>query len=159
MDEVNQLSLRYLMARGAEAQWRDFLRAMAAELSIQLSPAELRRTFHNMGRRMAQASPLDALTLPSFEQRANDWLLERGWGWLRIDDGDEWLDLMHACGPLRAAFGDDAMRWTSALFEGLYAGWLRQAGAGEDLEVRQIGGASGTCDVLQFRFAHSKVLA
>lgn len=155
MSDIEQASLEYYAARTCEGQWKGFLRALAGELDEQMPAEELRAFFRMVGGRMAAAAPLAAgQTLQDLEVQANRYFGGIGWGWMKVRDLDTSLELLHSCSPLRQAFGDGAMSWTTSVLEGLYAGWLRQLGAGEDLQFRQVGRAEGGCDTLRFRLAH-----
>ena len=50
------------------------------------------------------------------------------------------------CAPLDAAFGVSARAWSGALLEGANEQWLKAAGAGDRLRVRQMPGSSSSPD-------------
>lgn len=158
MPDIDPQSLNYLLAAQRPPQWNELLSLLGEELGAQLGRPQLRALFRTLGRRLAAASPLASDSVPQMQQAINTWLLARGWGWVRIIDCEEWLALEHRCGPLRAAFGDEGLRWSAALLEGLYAGWFKAAGADERLDLRQHGEPQGPDDCLQFRFAHHRLL-
>lgn len=143
---------------GGEVRWDEFLPVLAEALAGRHGSLELRGMFRGVGQRLAETATFGAPTLAALEAQINEWLAARGWGWLRIDEQDAWLDLIHGCGPLRAGFGAATLQWSAGLLEGLYAGWLQQAGCGTELQLRQLGGIEGDLDLLRFRLAHPSVL-
>jgi len=138
-DRRTERSLRYLMARACPPRLDSLLQAMAAEAHDQL-PREARRTLAvRIGARMATAEPMvHADSLFGLQQGINTWLEVRGWGWVALHDHGEWLEVEHACQPLRSVLGDRGLEWASGLFEGLFATWLRLAGADTELQLRAI---------------------
>lgn len=155
MNELEQGSLDYLAGRSCEPQWKDFLNALAAELNAQMPADELRAFFYVIGERIGNAQQVPVSdSLEQLQQALNNHFKSLGWGWMQIRDLHNSLEFVHSCAPLRAAFGDDAMEWCSALLEGMYGVWMRQLGAGQDLQLRQVGRAEGQVDTLRFRLAH-----
>lgn len=160
MSDIEKQSLQYFIQRGCDPQWQDFLYAMSEELSAQLSLPELRGFFYAVGARMAAASPVRAgSSLAELEAAFNDWLSQRDWGFVQIQDRQNALELIHACAPLRAAFGEQGMSAAGAVIEGLYSTWLEQVGVDQQLTLRQVGEAEGPADTLKFRFAHQSLFA
>lgn len=159
MSDIEEGSLRYLLGRTQPVQWQGFLSVLADELNAQMPAVELRAFFRALGHRLALKMPLAAGdTLASLEQRLNERLDASGWGWASIRDNGDSLDIQHSCAPLRQAFGNASAGWTGGLLEGLYSDWMKQAGAGDALELRQIGEAPGSCETYRFRLAHPSVL-
>ena len=155
MNETETGSLRYFMDGVREPRWGGFLRVLADELNDQMSVEEIRAFFYVLGKRLAEQAPLgDAESLEDLEAAANRYFKAHGWGWMRVRDVQTSLELVHACAPMRAAFGDGGMAWAGALLEGLYSAWLYELGAGEELTLRQIGDPEGVVDTLRFRLAH-----
>lgn len=151
MTDFEQRSLEYFLGRSGDRQWLGFLGALAAELGQQMVAEDLRAFFSLVGGRMAETTPLPQdLTLPQLEDHINTYLDDVGWGWIQIEDRQSTLEFTHGCAPLRKAFGDEAMEWAPGVLEGLYGGWLRQLGAGDNLALEQVGSAEGTCDALRF---------
>jgi hypothetical protein len=160
MSTVELHSLEYFAARACDPQWKIFLRALADELGAQMPDTELRAFFHVIGGRIARQAPLPpGSSLADLEKNVNAYCAASGWGWLAVRDLSNSLEFQHSCAPLRAAFGDDALPWTSALLEGLYAEWVKQVGAGDQLELHQVGDAEGPTDTLRFRLAHPSLFA
>lgn len=154
MLDVEQGSLEYFLARPIDPRWSGFLRVLAEELSAQMPPAEIKAFFAVLGRRWAQKNPLpQGGDLKTFEREANVVFARQDWGWMRTRDLGNCIEFQHSCAPLRAAFGADAMGWSSGLIEGVYAEWLRELGAGNGLVLQQAGRAEGAADTLRFRLA------
>ncbi|HEX4872566.1 MAG TPA: cellulose biosynthesis protein BcsD [Nevskiaceae bacterium] len=155
MSEIEQNSLRYYQRQAVDPQWQSFLLALAEELQGQMSAAENRAFFYVIGGRIARSRPLPSgQSLQDLEQAANQRLAELSWGWMQVRDLETSLEFVHACAPLRDAFGERALDWTPALLEGLYAEWVKQLGAGSALQLHQVGKPEGLCDTLRFRLAH-----
>jgi len=154
MSEIDQGSLEYFAARACDLQWRDFLLSLADELNDQMPRSELRAFFRLVGQRLARRAPLPiGSSLADLESGINEYCAITGWGWTKVQDHSSRLEFVHSCAPLRQAFGDDSLSWSTGLLEGLYAEWIKQSGAGDNLELSQIGEVSGDCDSICFRLA------
>lgn len=148
-------SLAYLQSRIREGGVLPVLQGLGAVLADQVEPAQLRALVYLAGRDLGRRQPLGRCeTLEDVERLANERIGALDWGWLRIEAGAADVHFVHGCAPLRSWFGDDSMSWSGALLEGLYSEWLQSLGAGEQLDLRQVGGASGPDDVLRYRLAH-----
>ncbi len=151
------------------AYWRDRPRPLGADLVLRHLMLELlrhvgadqaRALSYATGVRIAAESPLDAVTqLDQMEAAAQRFLAARDWGWVRMEEREDAVDFVHGCAPLRAWFGEAGLDWAAALFEGCYAEWLRQLGAGERLELRQVEVPRGDDDVMRFRLMHQSRFA
>lgn len=131
------------------------LKSMTDELLGQVGSEQLRALCFAVGSRLGETSPVSKIDkLSELEKWAQQWLAERDWGWLAIEYHDDAVDLIHGDAPLEAWFGDGALAWSAALFEGLYGTWIRQLGADERLQLRQIRLADRPADELRFRLAH-----
>lgn len=160
MSDIEEGSLQYFLSRICDGQWAGFLRALADELNEQMPPEELRAFFYVVGSRMARERPLPpGSTLGELERNVNDYFGSIGWGWARVRDLHSSLEFLHACAPLRQAFGDASVPWAGAVLEGIYATWLKQLGAAGQLELHQIGSVEGPADSLRFRLAHPSYFA
>ncbi len=160
MSDIEQGSLAYFQSRAGDASWLGFLRALADELNAQMPVEELRAFFFMIGGRLAARDPLPAgASLAELETNANAYFAKQAWGWVKVRDMQSSLEFMHSCAPLRQAFGEQSLSWAAGLLEGLYATWLRQVGATNQLELHQIGGAEGVVDTLRFRLAHPSYFA
>jgi len=113
--------------------------ALAGVLATQLSPEELRAVFYAAGTKIAESFALEQVeTVGDFEAKASQALLQRDWGWIKLEERLESLDIWLHDGPLQAWFGASNVVWSGAIFEGLLASWLLALGAGEGLELRQV---------------------
>jgi hypothetical protein len=148
-------SLEYMQTRPRETGVATVLRALGEVLRDQVDTAQLRALAYIAGQSLATVHRLGPCeTLADVEEEANKVLLKLDWGWLRIESRAEYVQFTHGCPPLRGWFGAEGMAWSGALFEGVFAEWLRGLGAGEQLDLRQVGDAVGADDVLCFRLAH-----
>jgi hypothetical protein len=144
--------------------WRDSARPLAADLVLREALLELvrhvgveqvRALCYATGVRIATDHPLGKVDkLSELETAAQRFLAARDWGWMTVEEHQDAIDFVHGCSPLRAWFGEAGLSWSGALFEGFYAEWLHQLGAGERLELRQIETPTGVDDVLRFRLMH-----
>lgn len=154
MSDLIRRSLDYFLAQPADVEWSDFLAVLGETLAAQMGVAEARSFFAVLGRRMARRHALrNADTLESLEAGINLYHQERGWGFVQVQETADALEIVHACAPLRDAFGDEGMAYAPALLEGLYAEWLGQLGAGTELKFQQAGAAERPVDALRFRLA------
>lgn len=155
MNDLERGGLQYFASRACDPQWRLFLGTLADELNEQMDVEEIRAFFYVLGQRMAEAEPIaEVETLEELEASINQRLDASGWGWTVIRDVHSSLEFVHSCAPLRAAFGEDSLAWSGAILEGMYAVWLKALGAGDELQLRQIGEPEGAVDTLRFRLAH-----
>lgn len=155
MSDLDQGSLRYYGAQACDPQWKGFLSALASELNSQMPADELRAFFFVIGKRIAESNPVQVgESLEQLETNLNHYFRSSGWGWVKVQDLHTSLEFLHSCAPLRSAFGDAAMDWCPALLEGTYSVWMKQLGAGDDLQIRQVGQIEGASDTLRLRLAH-----
>ena len=153
--QMDLRSLDYLKQRRPSETVEPLLRALSAELATQVPEGQLRALAYLAGRRFGtQQSIGEIRTLVEFEAFANDVLGRLDWGWMSIEEGTGAVDILHGCAPLQRWFGDGGVPWAPGFFEGMYAEWMRQLGAGERLDVRQILGGTGSAEVMRFRLAH-----
>lgn len=136
---MSQLQLKYLLQQQCSGQWKGYLVALAAEFSEQLSVEDLRTLGRRIGARFAATTPLpDCRTLSEFEAGANVLWRERSWGYIELKEDADGLRVIHYCSPLPIAFGNEALAWSPAFLEGVYASWFAASGAGELLKLTQI---------------------
>lgn len=149
-------SIDYLSSRVPRESAEPVLRALAAELEGQIPVAQLRSLAYMAGRRFGAQHGLGEIkTLADFELQANHTMADLNWGWMAVEEAAGAVDIVHGCVPLKRWFGDAAMNWSPGFLEGVYAEWMRQLGAGDRLDVREVvlpAGAGG--EVLRFRLAH-----
>ncbi|MGQ0623027.1 MAG: cellulose biosynthesis protein BcsD [Panacagrimonas sp.] len=131
------------------------LRAIALELLGQVGEEQLRALFHVAGTRLAEDHALSKVArLADLESEARALLASQDWGWLRIEHREDAVDFVHGDSPLLAWFGEAGQAWSGALFEGLYATWIRQLGADTRLQLREIRNADSGSRELRFRLTH-----
>ncbi|MES0873823.1 hypothetical protein ABSH63_07400 [Sinimarinibacterium sp. HSW-8] len=153
-------SIEYLLRRRPAETVEPLVRALSAELQSQVPEDQLRALAYMAGRRLAaQHSIGEVRTLAEFEAFANDTLERLDWGWMQVEETPGAVDILHGCAPLERCFGEGVQGWAPAFFEGMYAEWMRQLGAGERLDVRQILGGSLPSEVMRFRLAHESSFA
>jgi len=153
---MRDASIDYLQNRPRPGGAEDALEGIARVLAEQVATPQLRSVMYLAGQSIARALPLtNCESLGELEGAVNRLLVERDWGWLRIEDRADDVLFIHGCSPLRRWFGISQLSWAGGLLEGMYAEWLLQLGADTQLELRQVGGAEGIDDILRFRFAHA----
>lgn len=131
------------------------LRALALEIHGQVGEEQLRSLFHVAGTRLAEDHALSKVArLVDMETEARELLAAQDWGWLRIEHREDAVDFVHGDSPLLAWFGDPGLAWSGALFEGLYATWIRQLGADARLQLREIRNADAGSRELRYRLTH-----
>ena len=129
--------------------------AVTSELVKHVGVEQIRSLFYLAGARIAEQNLLQGIDrLGEVERAARDLLARHDWGWLRVEQHDDWVDFVHGDAPLEAWFGEDCAAWAPALFEGLYCAWLRQLGAEDRLQLRQVASTDGRHRELRFRLMH-----
>ena len=119
------------------AQWKQFNRALAAELSVGLPPEENRQLFVRIGERVVQGMPVARCnTLGELQAAFNAQWEAIDWGFCTLQETGEHLSITHVCSPLAMAFGPDATEWSSGFFEGAYQAWFVAQGIPPELRVR-----------------------
>ncbi len=152
---MDSASSRYLQSRQRADGAPLILRALGSELSRQLPDGQLRALLYLVGRQLAAARPMqDAKTLADFEIFAAGVFSAMDLGWSRVEEAAGAVDFVHGCAPLEQWFGADSGAWAPGLLEGMYAEWMRQLGAGERLDVRELTDAAPVGEQLRFRLAH-----
>ena len=142
--------LSYYQRITCSAQWMEFNRAMAAELSAGLPPEEIRLLFRRIGERVAQALPVARCdTLDELGAGFNARWNAIDWGFATLVEVDDHLQITHACSPLAQAFGPEAPDWAGGFFEGAYQDWFAAQGTPPGLRVRaEAAGADGPAQVV-----------
>eukprot|EP00611_Tribonema_gayanum_P000824 TRINITY_DN10618_c0_g1_i1.p1 TRINITY_DN10618_c0_g1~~TRINITY_DN10618_c0_g1_i1.p1 ORF type:complete len:166 (-),score=26.84 TRINITY_DN10618_c0_g1_i1:35-532(-) len=131
------------------------LKAMSGELLAQVGEEQLRALFRATGAQIGESYPVGKIErLGELEQVAQTWLASNDWGWLKIEHHEDAVDFVHGDSPLVAWFGEAGLPWSSALFEGLYAAWIRQLGADERLQLHQVRLADRPVQELRYRLSH-----
>lgn len=136
------------------------LKAMTAELHAHVGEEQLRALLRATGVQIGETYPVEKIErLGELEQVARAWLAANDWGWLKIEHHEDAVDFVHGDSPLVAWFGEAGLAWSSALFEGLYAAWIRQLGADERLQLRQVRLADRPVHELRYRLTHESRFA
>lgn len=125
------------------AEFRVFLRALAAEMDALAGPERRDEVLRSVGRRMAALRPLpETDTLEALELEMNETLAGLGWGSARLslDEVDRAMLIHHTGLPRLGAAGEPPGLWLSAVLEGLYEGWMaRQPGGDASLTAQRTG--------------------
>lgn len=146
-------NLGYFLSKQCSKQWQAFLRAFASEFGQQIPVAELRILMARLGRSMAEEISLPAGdTIAALEESMNAIWSGMDWGWVSLVEHDDGLFVEHRLAPLQLAFGDEALTWSPAILEGIYAHWFAAMGAGSALQLTQVEPANSDACVIVFRF-------
>lgn len=128
-DEHTATLLDYYTRQQPSVQWRGFLTALAEEFETQLETAQLRQLMARIGVRFAGTYPAgECATLDDLASFLNRIWSALDWGFVQLNELDDYLSIEHFCAPL-TAFGERAAAWASAFLEGAYQHWLRELGA------------------------------
>ena len=134
-DEIELL--RHLAIERIAPQWADFLMLLGSELGLQLSPQELRQFLTRLGSQFAESLPLGPCAdITDLESAINRVWSSRQWGFAKVSDLGQHLQVTHLACPLPAALQLDA-EVAGGFLEGAYGVWLRAAGAPPELTLRQ----------------------
>ena len=128
----------YLMGERLSIQWRGFLRAFSAEINSQLTPVEFKELMRSMGTRMGESITIgEHDTVDALEAEINRHLKEIRWGYIRLSDAGNQLNIKHYLCPLASDLGLEP-QVAAGFLEGMFEHWFHAAGAQPDLVVRQI---------------------
>ncbi|MBC3884433.1 cellulose biosynthesis protein BcsD [Undibacterium griseum] len=131
---------QYYEAQQCPPQWKAFLAAFSAEFASKGETRDLRALMHQLGRIMAkQWQTLDGSSLQALEDGINAILFQMNWGWIEMMEERESLIVAHHASPLKVAFGAEALPWSPALLEGIYAQIFEQLGMDQSLRLSQRG--------------------
>ncbi len=146
-------NLEYFIKQRCSVQWQVFLNAFATEFGQQIPVAELRVLMARLGTSMAQAivAPVGD-TISQLQESINSIWFDMDWGWVRLVEKEDGLYIEHHISPLKNAFGEEALSWTPAILEGMYAHWFSLMGAGAELQLSQVQSAKPDTQLLVFRF-------
>lgn len=149
-------SLDYFARQQCSTQWGAFLAAFASEFGQQIPVAELRVLMARLGKSMAQNIPAPSgNTIAELEESINDVWFDMDWGWAKLIEKDTGLFIEHHVAPLQGAFGDQALAWSPAILEGIYAHWFANMGAGSALQLTQVEPALPDTLLIVFRFGRA----
>ncbi|MFZ6678241.1 cellulose biosynthesis protein BcsD [Undibacterium sp. Tian12W] len=134
-------SIRYYEEQQCSVQWRSFLGAFSAEFASKGEPGDLRAFMHQLGRTMAAGFHVDdGSSLQALEACMNKVWSEMNWGWVELVEEADALVVAHHASPLKVAFGEQALEWSPALLEGVYAQWFDGLGMDKSLRLTQRAG-------------------
>ena len=123
---------------------------MAPELEAFAGAQGVHGLFFNIGQRYAgQAlSQFDEVnTLDELEDRLNIFWQEQNWGWVRLEETAEGIDIAHRAAPLATAFGEESLGWSVGLLEGFYQAVFTVLGASDKMAVRNVGSGTDGMDI------------
>ncbi|ORE89627.1 hypothetical protein ATO7_07090 [Oceanococcus atlanticus] len=144
--------LRHLKRTPATAP---LLRGMAMVLSDNVDHGQLRTLAHVAGGQIGAALPLSSCTtIEDFEAAINAQLLSMDWGWVRLEVAKDHVSIVVGDNPLTTLLGASSSDWAPAILEGLFAEWLRDMGATQELDVRQVLADELPDNLMKFRLAH-----
>jgi hypothetical protein len=146
------ISLHYYARQQCSRQWVHFLAAMFAEFEERVDPAEANHFLEALGLKMARLLPLRRCeNLEELEEDINSVLEGIDWGWMRIREAGNFVEISHGAYPLVPQ--DESRRsWLVPVLEGLYGGWLREQGGDPSFTARLAGEPRGTGALLTFHY-------
>ncbi|MFZ6849488.1 cellulose biosynthesis protein BcsD [Undibacterium sp. RuRC25W] len=135
---MSTTNVQYYESQQCSTQWKAFLRAFSTEFASKGDISDLRAFMHQMGRTMAQEFSIgDGSSLSALEDSINQIWFQLNWGWAEIAEEADSLVIVHHVSPLKVAFGEDALTWSPALLEGIYAQWFDSLGMDKTLRLSQ----------------------
>lgn len=146
-------NLAYFAKQQCSVQWQVFLGAFAIEFGQQIPVAELRVLMARLGKSMAQSIPAPVgNTIAELEEAINAIWFDMDWGWVKLVEKETGLYVEHHAAPLQGAFGQQALAWSPAILEGMYAHWFSVLGGGSALQLTQVEPAKPDKLLIIFRF-------
>jgi hypothetical protein len=145
-----QLSLSYYARQQCSRQWIHFMAAMFSAFEDRVDPAEADQFLEALGLKMAQLLPLRRCeNLEELEADINAVLEGIDWGWIRLREAGQFIEITHGAYPL---VPQDASRrsWLVPILQGLYGGWLGEQGGDPSFAARPADQGRGA--VLTFRY-------
>lgn len=156
MDEKLEGSLEYFTRQQRSTQWGTFLAALASEFGQQIPVAELRVLMSRLGKSMAETLPIPVgNTVADLEKSMNVIWFDMNWGWVNLIERNTGLFVEHYAAPLQGAFGKQALAWSPAILEAIYAHWFVAMGAGSELQLTQLELEQPDAMHIVFRFGRS----
>ncbi len=155
MDKLEK-SLDYFAKQQRSIQWGAFLAAFAGEFGEQIPVGELRVLMARLGKSMTQGMPTPSgNTVAELQDSINEIWFDMNWGWVQLLENETGLFIEHHAAPLQSAFGDQALAWSPAILEGIYAHWFSAMGAGSALQLTQTEPALPDAMLIIFRFGRA----
>ncbi len=155
MDKL-EVNLDYFARQQCSIQWGAFLAAFAGEFGEQIPVGELRVLMARLGKSMAENMPMPAgNTIAELAESINDVWFEMNWGRVDLVEKEDGLFVEHHLAPLQGAFGDEALAWSPAILEGIYAHWFSAMGASSALQLTQVEPVLPDSLLIVFRFGRA----
>ena len=146
------ISLHYYARQQCSRQWVHFMAAMFSEFEERVDPAEADQFLEALGLKMARLLPLRHCTsLEDLEEDINSVLEGIDWGWMRIREVDNFIEITHGAYPL-VPQDENRRSWLVPVLEGLYGGWLGDQGGDPSFTARLTGPSRGNGALLTFRY-------
>ena len=147
------ISLQYYARQQCSRQWVHFMAAMFSEFEERVDPAEADQFLEALGLKMSRLLPLRHCTsLEELEEDINSVLEGIDWGWMRIREVDNFLEITHGAYPLIPQDENNLRSWLVPVLEGLYGGWLGEQGGDPSFTARLTAPSRGNCALLTFRY-------
>jgi hypothetical protein len=145
-----QLSLSYYARQQCSRQWIHFIAAMFSAFEDRVDPAEADQFLEALGLKMAQLLPLRRCeNLEELEADINAVLEGIDWGWMRLREAGQFIEITHGAFPLVPQ--DESRRsWLVPILQGLYGGWLGEQGGDPSFAARLADQSRGA--LLTFRY-------
>ena len=155
MGDLNE-NLAYFARQQCSVQWSAFLAAFSSEFGQQIPVAELRVLMARLGKSMAQSVPAPVgNTIAELEDAINDIWFDMDWGWVKLVEKETGLFIEHRAAPLQGAFGEQALAWSPAILEGIYAHWFSLMGGNPALQLTQVEPAKPDDLLIVYRFGRA----
>ena len=150
--EDERISLHYYARQQCSRQSVHFMAAMFAEFEERVDPAEADQFLEAIGLKMARLLPLRKCeSLEELEDDINSVLEGIDWGWMRIREGEGFIEITHGAYPL-VPQDENRRSWLVPILEGLYGGWLAEQGGDPSFTARLAGQPNGSGTLLAFRY-------
>jgi hypothetical protein len=146
------ISLQYYARQQCSRQWVHFMAAMFAEFEERVDASEANQFLAALGHKMARLLPLrNCASLEELEDDINSVLEGIDWGWMRLRENENFIEITHGAFPL-VPQDEHRRSWLVPILEGLYGGWLGEQGGDLSFTARLIGQPQGTGTLLNFRY-------
>jgi hypothetical protein len=146
------LSLHYYARQQCSRQWVHFMAAMFAEFEERIPALEAGQFLETIGAKMARLLPLRRCeSLEELEEDINSILEGIDWGWMRLREGESFIEITHGAYPL-VPQDESRQSWMVPILEGLYGGWLGEQGGDLSLRARLYGPPPANGAALTFHY-------
>lgn len=148
-----QVNLDYFTRRHCAPQWRAFVSELVGEFYDQVEVELAESFFRRLGGRMAKDLPLGAASsLEDLEKRINLRLDQIDWGWVRLRETDQAIEVAHGAYPVVAPAGDAPDSWIVQVLEGLYTEWLNAIGGDDTLSARSTARPTSPMEIVRLAY-------